>query len=162
MKKYKWWIILSNLIVFTLYFNYSISTKEALLEKGDVILLKLAPVDPRSLIQGDYMRLRYEIGENINHDKLPKRGFIIVRTDSNNVARRIRFQSDNRPLSHGEHLIKYSAPDAFSINIGSGSFFFQEGQAKKYEVAAYGGLKVDTSGNSILIGLFDNEFQQIR
>lgn len=161
MKKYKWWIILINLIVFLIYFNYSIWKKEELLINGETVLLKLAPVDPRSLMQGDYMRLRYEIGENINHDTLSKRGFIVVRIDSNRVAKRLRFQNDDKPFSGGEYLIKYSAPDAFSINIGSGSFFFQEGKAKKYESAHYGGLKIDDTGNSILVGLFDKNFQEI-
>ncbi|MFX7329222.1 GDYXXLXY domain-containing protein, partial [Acinetobacter baumannii] len=33
--------------------------KEMLLKEGQLVLLPLAPVDPRSLMQGDYMALRY-------------------------------------------------------------------------------------------------------
>ena len=55
MKNIKWWIILINLILLLVYFNGSIISKEDLLKNGKLILLELAPVDPRSLKQGDYM-----------------------------------------------------------------------------------------------------------
>ena len=58
MKNIKWWIILINLILLLVYFNGSILSKEDLLKNGKLILLELAPVDPRSLMQGDYMSLR--------------------------------------------------------------------------------------------------------
>ena len=35
--------------------NVSIWQKEQLLDHGKVVLLPLAPVDPRSLMQGDYI-----------------------------------------------------------------------------------------------------------
>jgi uncharacterized membrane-anchored protein len=65
------------------------------------------------------------------------------------------------PLNQGEQLIEYTSSDRGDINIGSESFFFQEGQAKKYEKAKYGGIKIDKNGNSLLIGLYDEEFKRI-
>ena len=38
--------------------NVAIWQKQQTLSHGQLILLKLAPVDPRSLMQGDYMILR--------------------------------------------------------------------------------------------------------
>ena len=38
----------------------AISSKEQLLVTGRVVFLELAPVDPRSLMQGDYMALRFK------------------------------------------------------------------------------------------------------
>ncbi len=58
MKRYL--VLLALLPILTL-FNYSIFQKERLLAKGEVVLLPLAPLDPRSLMQGDYMRLRYQL-----------------------------------------------------------------------------------------------------
>lgn len=161
MKNYKWLIILFNLILLVLYFNYTVVKKEELLKEGQLVLLELAPVDPRSLMQGDYMALRYKISEDINADTLPKRGYCAVSIDSNRVADNARFQKDRTPLNEGEHLIRFSAPDKWNINIGVESYFFQEGHAIKYEKAKYGGVKVDQKGNSLLVGLYDERFRKI-
>ena len=161
MKKYKWLIIVLNLVILLVYFNYSVIRKEELLKDGQLVLLKLVPVDPRSLMQGDYMALRYDISENIDFNNMPKRGYCVVRLDSCGVAENVRFQKDIAPLNEGEMLIKYSASDGWNVNIGAESFFFQEGHAEKYEQAKYGGIKIDGKGNSILMGLYDEERKKI-
>ena len=89
MKKYKWIIILINLIILLCLFNNSILKKEELLSNGQLVLLELAPVDPRSLMQGDYMRLRYAISGNINSDSISKRGFCVVKLEENGIAKKV-------------------------------------------------------------------------
>ncbi|MCU7617993.1 GDYXXLXY domain-containing protein [Chryseobacterium sp. PBS4-4] len=162
MKKYKWLIILLNLILLLVYFNWSVFKKEELLKDGELVLLKLAPVDPRSLMQGDYMTLRYDISQNIDAEKIPKRGYCIVKLDSQGIAKKVRFQQDKTPLRSGEHLIQYNAPDNWNVNIGAESYFFEEGQAEKYAKAEYGGIKIDQYGNSILIGLYNKNLKLIK
>ena len=161
MKKYKWPIVFINLILLLVYFNYSIVKKEALLKEGQLVLLELAPVDPRSLMQGDYMRLRYTISRNIGNDDIPKRGYCIVKIDSNNIASKVRFQKDLSPLKEGEFPIEYTSQNSWNINIGAESFFFQEGDAEKYEKAKYGAIKTDANGNSLLVGLYDKKLIKI-
>lgn len=161
MKKHKWVIILLNLVLLLIYFNHSIAMKEELLKDGQLVLLELAPVDPRSLMQGDYMALRYKISENIDYDKMPKRGYCVVELDQSGKAERVRFQKDLTPLNKGEFLIEYTSSDKWNVNIGAESFFFQEGHAKKYEKAKYGGLKINKDGNSLLIGLYDEQLRKI-
>lgn len=161
MKKYKWIIILVNLLILLVYFNNSVVEKEDLLSDGQLILLELAPVDPRSLMQGDYMRLRYEISDNIKSDSISKRGFCVVELMPNKVGKKVRIQENRTPLKKGEYLIEYTAKDWGGINIGAESFFFQEGEAEKYESAKYGGIKVDKHGNSLLIGLYDEVLKKI-
>jgi uncharacterized membrane-anchored protein len=161
MKKYKWPIVFINLILLLVYFNYSIVKKEALLKEGQLVLLELAPVDPRSLMQGDYMRLRYTISRNNGNDDIPKRGYCIVKIDSNNIASKVRFQKDLSPLEEDEFPIEYTSPNSWNINIGAESFFFQEGDAEKYEKAKYGAVKIDAKGNSLLVGLYDENRTKI-
>ncbi|EGV42215.1 hypothetical protein BZARG_393 [Bizionia argentinensis JUB59] len=161
MKKFKWTIILANLIVLLLLFNNSVAQKESLISDGKLILLDLAPVDPRSLMQGDYMTLRYEISENANYDSIAKRGFCVVKLKENGVAKKVRFQAGKTPLNEDEYLIVYSSNSGWNINIGAESYFFQEGDAEKYEAAKYGGIKVDEDGNSLLIGLYDAKLELI-
>ena len=166
MKKYKWIIILANLVILLIIFNQSILKKEDLLANGKLILLELAPIDPRSLIQGDYMRLRYEITNGIqNKDNITKRGYCVVTLNPNGVAKRVRFQVDKTIANEGEYLIKYTASKRWSswdVSIGVESFFFQEGEATKYEKAKYGAIKTDKDGNSVLFGLYDDNLEQIK
>jgi uncharacterized membrane-anchored protein len=161
MKKYSAVIIMVNLVAFFVFFNHSIVKKEELLEQGELILLELAPVDPRSLMQGDYMWLRYTLSEDINSDSIPKRGFCVVGLDTRGIAQKKRFQKERAPLGQNEYLIEYTSQNRWNINIGAESFFFQEGEAEKYEAAEYGALKVDKMGNSILVGLYDADLKKI-
>lgn len=154
MKKYTTIIILFNLLLVLAFFHYTIMKKETTLKDGVLILLELAPVDPRSLMQGDYMELRYAIAQETDTREIPKRGYCVVRLDSGLIARKVRLQSHKTPLHKDEYLIAYTA-DKWNLNIGAESFFFQEGQAGKYENAKYGALKIDRQGNSLLIGLYD-------
>lgn len=162
MKKYKVIIILLNLVIVLVLFHVSISKKEAIISKGQLVLLELAPVDPRSLMQGDYMDLRYAISreEDISFEDIPKRGYCVVQLDSG-VAKRIRLQPGRKPLQDNEYLIGYTA-ERWQLNVGAQSFFFQEGQAAKYDKAKYGAVKIDGEGNSVLVGLYDQNKQPLR
>lgn len=153
MKKYGLILIFVNLVIVLFYYNYSIVVKENHLKNGQLILLELSPVDPRSLMQGDYMDLRYNILDGIVVDSMPEKGYCIVEIEEG-VGKLLRFQKESNPLDNGEFLLKYRAHDWYA-SIGSESFFFQEGDAGKYENAKYGGVKVDEKGNSILTGLYD-------
>jgi uncharacterized membrane-anchored protein len=161
MKKYRWIIILINLIILLGLFNNSILQKEELLTDGQLVLLELAPVDPRSLMQGDYMRLRYAISDNINSDSISKRGFCVVKLEENGIAKKVRIQENKTPINNNEFLIEYTSKKWRNINIGAESYFFQEGEADKYENAKYGGIKVDSQGNGLLIGLYDKNRKKI-
>lgn len=161
IKKYSWIIIIVNLIAVLAYFNYSVAQKENLLSAGDLILLELAPVDPRSLMQGDYMRLDYAISQRVNTDSITKRGYCVVKLDSNGVGQRQRLQSELLPTDPLEYAIKYNAKQYLGISIGAESYFFQEGTATKYEKAKYGGIRIDDQGNSLLVGLYDDAFRLI-
>lgn len=149
-------LVAINLIVLLAWFAWSVREKEVLLAEGELLLFELAPVDPRSLIQGDYMRLNYAVSRGWRTDSLPKNGYLVVTTDENGVAVKERLQPDTRPLAAGEHLVNYTA-SRWRLNIGAESYFFQEGQGRRYETAKYGGLRVDDAGNSLLVGLYDED-----
>lgn len=165
--KYKWTIVLINLLLLLVYFNYSICNKEKILSKGTLVLLKLAPVDPRSLMQGDYMDLRYAIADELRdkllYDSIPdaKRGYCVVKIDKDGVAGLIRTQESKEPAKEGEYLILYNIYD-YKVTFGAESYFFQEGTAEKFEKAEYGGLRVDNNGNNVLVGLYDENKKLIK
>jgi uncharacterized membrane-anchored protein len=149
--------VLLGLILILAFFNWSVAQKEALLRDGTPLLIELAPVDPRSLIQGDYMRLEYRIARDISgHREWPHDGEIVVTTGADNVAMFVRRHEAGTPLAAGEHLLVYRRRGG-RIKIGTDAFFFQEGHAMRYDRAKYGELRVDASGESLLIGLRDEE-----
>lgn len=155
MKKFKLILIGINLLVVLLFFHCSIYQKEDILQKGQLVLLRLAPVDPRSLMQGDYMELRYEISRPDSGDTESPKGYVVVQLDSGIVASKLRLQDQPTPLSAGEYLIKYTRKQPWRFQIGAESYFFEEGQSSKYDSAMYGGLRIDNRGNSVLTGLYD-------
>lgn len=153
MKRYQVIIILLNLVLLLGFYHYSVVDKEKTLTNGKLILLELAPVDPRSLMQGDYMRLNYAIASN-ERDSFPTKGYYVVKLDSGLVAERVRIQTSATPLAEGEYLIKYHL-SGWQHSLGADDYFFQEGQADHFDHAKYGGLRIDHKGNSVLVGLYD-------
>ena len=151
-KKYKI-VLAANLILVLAFFAFSVMQKETLIAKGTEILLRLAPVDPRSLMQGDYMALDYEIMREIGYKS--KSGYIVVKVDGDRVAEFVRIQ-DDKDVNDGEFIIRYKR-NSGRLSVGADNYFFQEGSAKKFENAKYGLLKVDSDGNSILVGLCDKD-----
>lgn len=148
------YFLLANLFLLLSYFIYTVYQKELILKNGTLLLLELAPVDPRSLMQGDYMALNYAFfARENNPDSLPRRGYCVVTKEKDGIAQFKRFQQSAEPLSSGEYLIRYTRP-AYRVLVGAESFFFEEGSGKIYENAKYGGLKVDDKGNSLLVGLY--------
>ncbi|WP_336518589.1 GDYXXLXY domain-containing protein [Pollutibacter soli] len=161
MKKRNLFLIAINLVLVLAFFAWSVYQKEQTLKNGKIVLLELAPVDPRSLFQGDYMRLDYAISRSQNHDSIPVKGYFVIVPDSNGVAKKIRVQEKPEPLAEGELPLRYTVVKDMFVKVGADSYFFQEGLAD-YDSARYGGLKVDKNGEGILIGLYDNKFSLIR
>jgi uncharacterized membrane-anchored protein len=138
--------------------NYSIVQKERQLSSGTRMYLALAPVDPRSLMQGDYMQLRYELAELMPDAEYARQGALVVALDEMGIASFVRLHGSEE-LRPGEHLLRYHRRGV--PYIGAESFFFEEGQAERYEAAAFAELRVDAAGKSVLVALCDAELQRI-
>ena len=156
MKKSILWAV-ALLILATI--NVMIMEKEGTLADGRTMLLRLAPQDPRSLMQGDYMILRYALAREIPATELEAdKGHLVVSLNEHNVAEFVRIHQ-NEELGSNEHLLFYR--NRRSLRLGAESFFFQEGNAELYEKARYGKLKVNESGGSVLVGLCGEDFQPL-
>ncbi|MCP4693132.1 MAG: GDYXXLXY domain-containing protein [Desulfobacterales bacterium] len=152
MKKILFWGA-TLLVIVTV--NLLIAKKEHTLANGRTMLLRLAPVDPRSLMQGDYMILRYAIATEISESQLEEKGCIVVSLDKNDVASFVRVH-EGENLGPGERLLFYR--NRGGLRLGAESFMFQEGDADLYSKARYGELKVDESGASVLVGLRGEDY----
>ena len=163
MKKIINSLIVLNLLLVSAYILYATNQKEKIITKGELVLLRLAPVDPRSLMQGDYMILNYTVNNNIP-DSIPNKGYLILEKDSIGELHPKKFIKKLNS-KHNQIAIKYQykADDwRAPIKIGAESYFFEEGKAEIFEDAVYGGLRVDTDGNSVLIGLFNKNKELIQ
>lgn len=147
-------------LIVLLLVTFSIIQTEIRLSQGREILLELAPVDPRSLIQGDYMQLSYALTDQVrNMEALPARGQLVLRVDGQNVATFDRLYQ-GEALAPNEVLLNYRKQD-WNVWIGPESFFFQEGHAEYYEEAEYGVMRVAANGQAMLTGLRDETLRPL-
>lgn len=152
--------MLGGLLLVLLVPNFAILQKERLLAAGTTVLVELAPVDPRSLIQGDYMRLDYAVARDLG-GRIPREGHIVVRLDGRGVASFVRRHDPKVALAADELLLQYRARDG-RVRIATDAFFFQEGHATRYEAARFGELRVAKSGESVLVALRDSAYRVLR
>lgn len=128
-------------------------SKQAILDHGTEMLVPLAPVDPRSLMQGDYMALRYAdvLADGLEAEALPRRGVLVVTLDDVGAVQARRLHQ-GEPLAPGERLLAYHKSHD-RLAFAAESFLFQEGTAAAYANATHGVLRVAEDGTALLSGL---------
>ncbi len=135
--------------------NYSIYSKEHIKRHGEVIYLELAPVDPRSLMQGDYMALRFGIAEAIERDRHREDTSVALHLDARRVA------SVAAPDSAGALRMHYRIRNG-RVWLGTNAYFFQEGSGARFAQARYGEFRVDPeSGEAVLVALCDDRLRAL-
>ncbi|MEL7186412.1 MAG: GDYXXLXY domain-containing protein [Pseudomonadota bacterium] len=158
-------LAIAGLVIILGAANFVIFDRQAVVESGRPVLLELRPADPRSLMQGDYMVLRYHdrlFPTSGSDDDLPRTGAFVISVDENNVASFKRVD-DGSELGSNELLLKYKLRyEKGRIRLGAESYFFQEGNASLFNAARYGVLHVAQNGTSVLIGLADENHQLIQ
>jgi uncharacterized membrane-anchored protein len=150
-------IVVMTIVILALV-NVEIAGKERIVREGATVLLQLAPIDPRSLLQGDYMALRYAMADDVAqaaeaggvHD-----GAIVIALDENRVARFIAIHDGSTPAA-GQHLLQFRKRGE-SVRLASDAFFFEEGQGQTYQRARFGELRVADDGSAVLVGLRDEQ-----
>ncbi len=155
--------LLSSVIIFAVI-NTMIYQKETQLKKSQEILLPLAPIDPRSFLQGDYMNLSYVLTNDLNkyyieHNlKTPSGGYAIVSINNRNIASFVKAY-EGETLPQNQFKIKFHANKGLSFGIEN--YFFEEGKAKIYIKARYAMVKISPSGEAVLTGLMDKDFNRL-
>lgn len=88
MKHWRSILLWGGLLLALAVANHGIVQRERILSDGRVLLLELAPVDPRSLMQGDYMALRFAAVDEIRDASDPacKRATDVGGTSGGNAA----------------------------------------------------------------------------
>lgn len=155
-------ILLSALAVLVVV-NTGIWQKERLLSSSRVFFVALAPVDPRSLMQGDYMRLNFNLPpQRVEEawDTAPDTTRQVVATvDARGIASLPRYYSGER-LADGEFLIDLVRRGGRWTMV-SDAWQFKEGEAERWAKARYGEFKVDGKGHVLLVGLRGPALEQL-
>ncbi len=161
-------ILFASLIIILAFFNYSIFKQENHINKGATIYFELAPVDPRSLMQGDYMALRYQVADDIakayEYEKadvleLPNNK-AIIELDESKRAKFISLYNKNDELRENQFLLDF-IPNRHQFKTAlASSYFFEEGQAKNFEIAKYGVFK-HMNDRFVLVALADKDLKII-
>lgn len=152
--------ILVGLALILVLGNWAILQKEGVLSSGIRAVVELAPRDPRSLMQGDYMALRYAVPETVRkRDDLGGSGVFVMKNDERGVSHIVR-KHEGEALQSDEFLLRYKAGNR-TVSLGPSSYFFQEGKGGAYRAAKYGELRVDDSGHAVLIGLLDEGMKRL-
>lgn len=135
----------------------SILRKERVKSEGEVVFLELAPRDPRSLMQGDYMALEFALARQLGTGAAAQpQGFIPVALDERHVAHLA--PSDSASPLRIRYRMRKGRPW-----VGTNAFFFEEGSAARYQQARFGEFRVDReSGEAILVGLRDRELKALQ
>lgn len=143
-------------VIVLLVLNGLVLRQEQLLKEGRTVILRLAPVDPRSLVQGDFMRLRYDLD---SATPPAAAGRLVVKLDSRGVGTLARF-SDDGPLAPDECAIRYRV-NGTRLEVAPDSYFFQEGRAEHFSTARYAKLHVSPDGTASLTGLLDESLHEL-
>lgn len=132
--------------------NGSIYVKERIKARGERVLLELAPVDPRSLMQGDYMALDFTIAREVRSNTS---GSVPLVLDRNGVGRLATMPAP------GALRIRYRIRQG-RVWLGTNAYFFEEGSAEHYAGARYGEFRVDRrSGEAVLVGMRGPGFERL-
>lgn len=141
---------------------------ETILSRGRPVILALAPVDPRSLMQGDYMDLDYAVrrqAEDWLREREPVRaalrasgrGWLLLRRDGEGVWWLAAVAAEPPAAPARDTVALALRWRNEGLDWGGRSWFFPEGEGDRYAKARYGTLRVAADGTALLAGLLDEE-----
>jgi len=170
MKKY---LLLTYVIVLTAIFAFITVKKEKLFKSKQTVYLELAPVDPRSLMQGDYMQLNYALEQKAQNFVQSKFAVVTVTGYIDNrlvlvgldlekphfKTKKIRLTSKGKKLKAVKVRLQMRGG---TLKIGANSFFFEEGQAKLFEKSKFGIYKLAKNGELLLYGMANVDLLQLK
>lgn len=150
--------------------NSNIFKQEQLINNGESIFVKLRPVDPRSLLQGDYMALSYDLHitpttktkaqakQSDGQISLLAYQLIVTLDERQRVIASTFIPPESLANNQRKLIVKKTGRESWQTEFypASNSFLFAEGLAKCYERAEYAELKVAKTGKPLLYRLTDN------
>ncbi|MCA9365757.1 GDYXXLXY domain-containing protein [Candidatus Kaiserbacteria bacterium] len=164
-------IFVVTIFTFVTYTLFIVYQQEKILDEGQVVILKTAPVDPRDMFRGEYVILRYEIEQeaydNLSvYQKPLDRGkvYVSLNKDYRGVAyveRTMTYDYDLRPNSL---YIKGEIKNDRVRFADLEQYYVTEGLGSKIEEIPAGKLFVEIrikDGNARVVRLLDDNLEPI-
>ena len=147
--------------------RHDVAGKEAVIARGEKIYVALAPADPRSLMQGDYMALRFDLPANIAGELAVRENRpwapaprIVARLDARGVAQPLRVARPGETLAADERLLPVLHKNG-RWTLVTDAYHFPEGRGRPFQQARYGEFRTLPDGRALLAGLADGHLQAI-
>ena len=134
---------------------------ENVLSNGRIVYIALRPVDPRSLIQGDYMAVAFDV------DKLPPPREIngevlaLADIDARSIAKIQGLAEPGARPAPGQIAVKLRQKSRRWF-VGTDAYFFEEGRADAFASAKYGQFRLGPDGRLLLVAMTDAELNVIK
>ncbi|MCM3713808.1 GDYXXLXY domain-containing protein [Alkalihalobacillus oceani] len=155
------WALVVVICLQLAFIGFQYAQYERQLANGSLIKLELEPLDPRSLLQGDYLTLQFSISHIPELEGKMQRGEklkLVLSPDDQNVYHYTGIYQQNgaynQPYTLQEEDVlmngKATGYDRFSFGIES--YFIEEGSGSEAESEAeYAYVKVAENGNALLV-----------
>jgi uncharacterized membrane-anchored protein len=157
-------LVLAAVLMCLVVANVAIGQKERLIARGEPLRVALAPADPRSLMQGDYMRLAFQLPSEVNAMSVDEPApAVVFQRDSRGVSRAVRVERQGiaaAPLAAGEQRVLLVRKSG-RWTLVTDAWFFREGDAARFEAARFGEFRVQDDGRALLVGLLDETLRPI-
>ncbi len=164
----KWALLLAGVLALAVV-QQDVQRKEAVIAQGQKVFIPLAPVDPRSLLQGDYMALRFFLPHEVRtalealeaKQPLASHALVLARLDEKGIAQLQRLAAAGEVPSPPELLLPLKRLKGQWVVV-TDAYFFPEGQGQPLAKALYGEFRVLQDGRALLVGLAGEELQALR
>jgi uncharacterized membrane-anchored protein/uncharacterized membrane protein len=144
------------------FIGYQAASSEHALRSGTPIKLQFAPVDPRSMLQGDYVTLSYTIStlpanQTLLNDQGHARNVkVILKPDANDIYQFARIYQKDDYIEPNEVILNGRWDGYQRVYYGIETYFVPEGTGADVERdARFAYVRVSSSGNAILERLSD-------
>ncbi|NOL52197.1 GDYXXLXY domain-containing protein [Pelistega suis] len=143
--------------------NYSIDNNERILREGQPIILALAPLDPRSIMQGDYMELNFALLNDVDVDINESRyAYLYLKEDAQGVMQMCHSSAIQEASVDCPNAIWIKAKRGeWQWRLSTHQYFFPEGLASYFEQARYGEFRRAEDGTILLKQLLDEKLQPL-
>ena len=160
-------LIAAGALLATTVVHFDVKNKEEVIAQGQKIYVPLAPRDPRSLMQGDYMALNFAFPPEVSKaltegDALAaaRHAHVVATLDARGVATVLRPARADETLAAGEQLLPLKRLKHDWVLV-TDAFFFPEGQGAPFARARFGEFRALSDGRALLVGLADEHLQAI-
>ncbi len=139
----------------------AVRSAESILSNGRIVYIALRPVDPRSLIQGDYMAVAFDVDRLPAPREINGEVIALADVDARSIAKIQGLAAPGAQPAANQIAVKLRQKSRRWF-VGTDAYFFEEGRADAYANAKYGQFRLGPDGRLLLVAMTDNQLNVIK